>query len=301
MQQNVLIIDDSAAIHALLRARLKDEPILLHAASGGEQGLEMVAAILPDLILLDVEMPGLDGFEVCRRLKEHEKLHNIPVILMTGACSSEQKLRGLALGAFDYIAKPFDPAELRARVRSALRLKFMTDLLAQKAQLDAVTGLWNKKYLEQRFEAEISLSRRAHRPLAVLAIEVDGFKSLSEQFGHPLGDQILKRVAHLLAEKIRLEDVVCRSSGDEFVIIAPNGFTGMGELGERLRLAVTELRFVSAAQEVKVTISIGVAAASESAASSLVDDARSALAQAKKAGGNRVEIANAVVAVTASD
>src|SRR4051812_2527546 len=123
MPQNILIIDDSPAIHALLAARLKEEPVVLHFASNGDQGLAEARQIMPDLVLLDVDMPDLDGFEVCQRMKANEELLNTPVIFLTGSASMEEKLRGLDIGAIDYIAKPFDPAELRARVRAALRMK----------------------------------------------------------------------------------------------------------------------------------------------------------------------------------
>src|SRR3954451_4025140 len=121
--QKVLIIDDSEMIHGLVRARLKDEPVELLFAADGVRGLQMAAEHAPDLVLLDVDMPEPDGFEVCRRLKADPATRETPVIFLTGASSTEQKLQGLELGAVDYITKPFDPAELRARVRASLRTK----------------------------------------------------------------------------------------------------------------------------------------------------------------------------------
>src|SRR3954454_10303053 len=133
MNQRVLIIDDSQPIHALVRVRLADEGIELQSAHDGKSGLQCALDNPPDVILLDVDMPDLNGFEVCRRLKADGRTMDVPVIFLTGASSTEEKITGLELGAVDYITKPFDPAELRARVRSSLRTKYLLDLLARKA------------------------------------------------------------------------------------------------------------------------------------------------------------------------
>lgn len=288
MSQKVLIIDDSAAIHSLLRARLKDEPMVLHSASGPEQGLEMAVSIAPDLVLLDVEMPGMDGFAVFHRLQKIPEMQNTPVIFLTGAASTEQKIRGLELGAVDYITKPFDPAELRARVRGALRMKFMIDLLSQKAQIDALTGLWNRRFFDQRLEAEISLSRRSHRPLSVLVVDLDHFKAVNDRYGHPAGDEVLRTVGLVLGQSVRVEDVVCRYGGEEFAIIAPNIDSGAEILAERLRQIVAAMRITLGGREARITASIGVAVAAEPD-SSIVSTADEALYRAKKAGRNCVE------------
>ena len=132
MPQKVLIIDDSPDIAALLRARLKDEPISTHFADSGAAGLAMINEIKPDIILLDIEMPQMDGYEVCRQIKANPQTVNTPIIFISGADSTEEKIRGLDLGASDYVTKPFDPAELRARVRASLRTKSLIDTLAQQ-------------------------------------------------------------------------------------------------------------------------------------------------------------------------
>ena len=132
--QKLLIVDDSPDIHELVVIWLAGEPVEFFSCETGEEALALAAQVRPDLILLDVELPGLDGFEVCRRLKSAAATADIPIVFLTGASSTEEKLRGLDLGAIDYITKPFDPAELRARVRSSLNTKRLMDLLAQKAQ-----------------------------------------------------------------------------------------------------------------------------------------------------------------------
>lgn len=291
MPQHVLIIDDSPAIQTLLAARLKDEPVSLHFASTGEEGMTKAMHILPDLILLDVDMPNPNGFEVCRRLKLNENLFSTPVIFLTGASTTEEKIRGLELGAIDYITKPFDPAELRARVRAALRMKFMIDLLAKKAQIDALTGLWNRRYFDQRLESEISLAVRTHRALAVLMFDLDHFKQINDNFGHPMGDEILRRFGSLLVENTRTEDVVCRYGGEEFAIITPNVAAGAAELAQRLRTRIEGTKFPSGGHDVRITASIGVAGSADHPARNLVQRADAALYRAKQSGRNRVEIA----------
>src|SRR3954463_6471255 len=144
MLQKLLVIDDSPDIQALLLVRLKDEPITLHFASSGEEGLAMAAELKPDVILLDVHMPGTDGYEVCRKFKANPQTINTPIIFISGADSTEEKIQGLELGAADYVTKPFDPAELRARVRASLRTAYLMDLLSRKAMIDGLTGLWNR-------------------------------------------------------------------------------------------------------------------------------------------------------------
>lgn len=289
MPQKILIIDDSAAVHSELRAVLTDEPVGLYYASNGEEGLEKAVALMPDLILLDAEMPSPDGFEVCRRLKLDQNLSTVPIIMMTAEGSNEQKTRALESGAVDFLSKPLDQARILARVRSALRMKFLLDLLSSKVQIDTLTGLWNRKYLEQRLEAEVSLARRWRKPLSVLIIDLDNFAQLNEQYGHPIGDDVLRRVGMLLSRSIRMEDTVCRYGGEEFAIIAPNIAAGAVELAERLRSSIESLTLRFGGQEAKVTVSIGIASSSESPGMNLLDEAEQALRRAKQSGRNRVE------------
>ena|ERR1700733_8384608 len=300
MPQSVLIIDDSPAIHTLLHARLRDEPVALQSANSGEEGLAMAASIMPDLILLDVDMPDPNGFEVCRRIKGDPKLAATPIIFLTGAATTEQKIQGLELGAMDYITKPFDPAELRARVRGALRLKFLMDLLTQKAQIDALSGLWNRRYFDQRLEAELSLAKRSKRPLAILMLDLDHFKSINDRYGHPMGDEVLRRIGAQLAASVRTEDIVCRYGGEEFAIVAPNISAGATQLAERLRSAIEQMSFSFGGHEVKVTVSIGAASCDETPDPTLLHQADAALYRAKQNGRNRVEYWSATNAPAAA-
>ena len=292
MPQKVLIIDDSQDIHGLLHARLRSEPIELHSAEGGAEGLTMAFSLQPDLILLDVDMPSPDGFEVCRQLKADSRTSTVPVVFLSGATSTEEKIKGLELGAVDYITKPFDPAELRARVRASLRTKYLLDLLAHKAMIDGLTGLWNRTYFENRLNAELSLSRRSGQPLACIMLDLDHFKRLNDSHGHPFGDEVLRCVAQVLGETCRGEDVICRYGGEEFVILAPNTpAPAAADLAERCRSAIEKFRWNYQGKTVKVTCSLGVADLPHAQPPSIVELADSALYRAKHAGRNRVVVA----------
>lgn len=292
MPQNVLVIDDSEAIHALLRARLSPEPIVLHFAGGGDEGLRRAAELLPDLILLDVDMPAPDGFEVCRRLKSDPRTQAIPVVFLSGATSTEEKIKGLELGATDYVTKPFDAAELRARVRASLRTKYLLDLLSRKAMIDGLTGLWNRTYFESRLNGELSLARRARQPLACVMLDLDHFKQINDEYGHPFGDEVLRGVGQLLGETCRAEDVVCRYGGEEFIVLAPNtAASAATELAERIRAALESFVWTCRGKQVKITASLGVADLRNAPPPSILELADAALYQAKHAGRNRVVLA----------
>jgi two-component system, cell cycle response regulator len=287
--QKLLLIDDCESVHALLKVRLRREDVEVHTASGGEEGIALAKSLRPDLILLDVDMPGLDGYEVCRRLKQDPETMQLPVIFLSGQTTTDQKIRGLELGATDYIAKPFEPAELQARVRAALRTKYLIDLLAQRAQIDGLTGSWNRQYLDARLASELSLCRRTSRPLSCLMLDIDRFKHINDTYGHPFGDVVIRAVAQAVTAAVRTEDVVCRYGGEEFAILLPNTTASAAlALGERLRQAVAGLVLRCDHDDVTVTCSVGVANLVAEPAPSILELADRALYEAKRGGRNRV-------------
>lgn len=290
MPQKVLIIDDSKPIHSLVAAHLRREPVQLFNAFNGEMGLSQAAALQPDLILLDVDMPQCDGFEVCRRLKADPATMIIPVIFLSSAGSTADKIKGLNIGAVDYITKPFDPAELRARVRASLRTKYLMELLAKRAMIDGLTGLWNRTYLEERMVSELSLARRHRGALSCILLDIDHFKSINDERGHTYGDEILRTVAQVLQEECRTEDVLCRYGGEEFAILTPSiDIDGATLLAERLRQKIPA-RFATD-KAPAITCSFGVADANVLADSSLLHAADAALLRAKHSGRNCVATA----------
>ena len=285
----ILVIDDSNAIHALVRAHLEDEPVEVHSAMDGATGRAMTRQLVPDLILLDVELPDESGFDVCRALKTDTATMGIPVVFLTGAASVDEKVKGLELGACDYVTKPFDHAELKARVRTALRARELVELLEKRAEIDGLTGLWNRAYFDQRLAAEIQLHAASERPISCIMLDVDHFKGINDRYGHPFGDQVLRAVADSLRVHAGANDVVCRYGGEEFAVLA----LGLADeeamtLAELLRTQVEGMSVRNGGDPVKVTCSFGVAVAPGREAASLVDRADAALYRAKKAGRNRV-------------
>ena len=290
-RRTVLLVDDAEWIRRLVEARLAKEDVTVVTAGDGEEGVEEARRLLPDLILLDVEMPKLDGFAACRRLKDDALTADIPIIFLTGTQDTEEKIRGLDMGAVDYIVKPFDTAELRARVRAALRTKRLMDLLAEKAQIDGLTGLRNRGYLNERLDAFAAQHRRGGPGFGVLMCDIDHFKKVNDTYGHGFGDEVLVAVADAARNVCRVEDIVCRYGGEEICVLAPGiGAEGSCALAERLREAVEALPLTFDGRPVHVTLSVGIAATGDvpGAAADVVRRADAALYRAKRDGRNRV-------------
>jgi diguanylate cyclase (GGDEF)-like protein len=232
----ILSIDDSELMHRLVRARLQLEQIEIYCASSGEEGLRMAMELKPDVILLDIEMDGIDGFEVLHHLKEDARTRDIAVIFISASEETMDRVRCLDLGAVDYIVKPFDTSELKARVRSALRVQQQLRMLAQRAQLDGLTALWNRAFFDQRLATEVAAARKAGQPLALVLCDIDHFKSVNDRFGHPFGDEVLAFFATILSGR-RATDIACRYGGEEFAVILPGNSAAEGAaVAEKMRL-----------------------------------------------------------------
>jgi diguanylate cyclase (GGDEF)-like protein len=296
--QKVLIIDDSPDIHELVQIGLLGEPIELIFCFGGTDGLEMAAIRRPDLILLDVEMAGTDGFEVCRRLKANPLTADASIIFLTGASSTAEKLRGLELGAIDYVTKPFDSAELRARVRAALNTRRLMRLLADKAdQLsfqashDSLTQLPNRAVFSGHLERAVAASNRTGKAAGVLLVDVDRFKHVNDNYGHQAGDEMLCQIARRMRAGLRASDVLVRMGGDEFAAIVCD----LASPDDAVRIAASLSEALAGpidlmGREHHVTISVGSATYPRDAidVTTLVKCADLALYQAKDAGRNTV-------------
>ena len=253
----VLAIDDSELIHRLLKTRLQGERLELHNATSSADGLKKAVALNPDIILLDIAMDGMNGFELLEKLKEDPRTRNIAVIFISATSEAMDRVKGLDMGAIDFISKPFDAFELKARVRSALRTQHLVKMLEQKAQLDGLTGLWNRRYFDQRMIQEISEAKRYSRPLSLVLCDIDRFKRLNDQFGHPFGDFVLDRVAQKLSGG-RTSDIACRYGGEEFGLILPSTNIQHGhEVAERLRIEIESILW-SNKPDLVVTASFGI-------------------------------------------
>ncbi len=279
-------------IHRLLKSQLRHERIEVHNAVTGTEGVSMARALDPDVILLDVDMPDIDGFEVMRELKRHPVSHDIPVILLSTADDTDTKVRGLDMGAVDFITKPFDVPELKARVRSAVRMRGLIRMLAQRAQLDGMTGLWNRSYFDMRLAQEVANAGRYGHSLALILGDIDFFKNINDTHGHPFGDLVLERFARLLMGG-RNGDIPCRYGGEEFGIILPDTTAEeAGHVANRIRRAFKGLRW-DGCEDLSVTASFGVTdvtRAQKQNAESMVASADRALYAAKAAGRDRVVV-----------
>jgi diguanylate cyclase (GGDEF)-like protein len=303
VNQTVLLIDDSPALHALVKVALAADGLEVHGALNGVEGVAAAKQLFPDMILLDLEMPGPDGFEVCEMLASLPETLRIPVIFLSAASEPDLRARGLNAGASDFISKPFHADELRARVRVALRYKALLEMEARRGMHDGLTGLWNRKYLDERLAAELKSSHRHGRPLACIMFDLDHFKALNDVHGHATGDAALRALGELLQATGREEDVACRYGGEEFVVLCPNvDAEGATVLAERLRELIAKMPIPTAAgssptpPEVKplhITASFGVA--DRLAGDDLLSAADAALYRAKRQGRNRVVTTSAVV------
>lgn len=287
----VLVVDDSPDVHRLIKARLRQEEIEIVSANSGREGLEAAVQRRPDLILLDVEMPDLDGFEVLRALKNSSATVHIPVIIVSGLQSAQDKVTAFDLGAVDYITKPFDLMELRVRVRSALRLQRLLQMLSDRARVDGLTGLWNRALFDHRLNEELARCERHRRPLSLAMIDVDHFKSVNDTFGHPAGDAVLAGLGKLLLREARQSDVACRYGGEEFALIMPDTTPEDAcVLCERVRLALSALNWPRHPDR-RITASFGVSGVRTALASNrdlLIEEADKALYRAKHGGRNRI-------------
>lgn len=290
----VLLIDDCPDVHRLMRARLRHEELELASCMGGRQGLDEAIRRQPALVLLDLDMPDLDGFEVLRALKSHERTMDIPVIILSGVQSSQDKVTAFDLGAVDYITKPFNLTELRVRVRSSLKMHHLVQMLAQRAQIDGLTGLWNRAYFDKRWSDAVAAFERHGRPLSLAMIDLDHFKSINDTYGHPAGDSVLQGLARLLQREPRQEDVACRYGGEEFTLIMPETTPEEARhVCERLRTTLHAITWPRHPERA-VTCSVGLAGAAtpiELSAAEWLEAADRALYLAKQSGRNCIHTA----------
>ncbi|HHX40463.1 MAG TPA: diguanylate cyclase [Armatimonadetes bacterium] len=300
--RHVLIADDDPESIDLVGTILASEGHHLLSATHADEVLRQARLHQPDLILMDLEMPGMDGLSVAQALRHDPRTQHIPVIFVTASTALENKLRALREGANDYITKPYYREELLARINVALRLKALQDALRERNQLlaelathDELTRLYNRRHLVQRLSEEVPRAKRYRLPLSCLLLDLDHFKRVNDTYGHPAGDAVLRQIASILRSSVRSVDVVGRYGGEEFLIILPQtGAEGARVLAERIRQRVEQEPFDIGGQTIHCTTSIGLAAASDGEvpdADDLIAEADRALYHAKAMGRNRVSFA----------
>lgn len=283
-QSTVLIVDDAPSNIRVMAAVLQEQHRVKTAMSG-QQCIEMAIKYKPDLILLDIEMPGLSGYQVCEELKSMDETRDIPIIFVTGRVNIEDEEMGLRIGAVDYITKPIRPVILSARVDTHVTLKRQQDRLIKMAMHDQLTGLFNRHYMLEIVGQKLARARRHKTPLTVMLIDIDHFKKINDTHGHIVGDQILEHVGQFLFEQCRVEDTVARFGGEEFVVLMePCGLNQAHYKAELMRDELSRLTPL----DIDLTVSIGIAELNDedNDFSALLKRADDALYKAKKSGRN---------------
>jgi len=289
----LLIIDDSVSNIRMLANILQDKASVLFATSG-ESGLQIARERHPMLILLDVEMPGMNGYEVCQALKSDDATRDCAVIFVTGHIDNASEIRALEAGAVDFLAKPLNPPVVRARVQTHLTQRQNAELLKTLASRDGLTGLYNRRYLDHQFAVEWRRHLREHKPIGLALIDIDHFKAYNDGYGHLEGDACLRLVAQTILQNTkRPGEVVARYGGEEFAVILPNtSLTDALKYGQRIceqvRRRQLQHKFSDTCEY--VTISVGVTSISPEArqtSNEMYLQADAALYVAKRGGRNR--------------
>jgi two-component system, cell cycle response regulator len=300
MSFNVLVVDDDATLRAMFTSALASRGYEVVTASSGQDALASIASRRPDAVLLDIFMPRMSGLDVLGELRGKPETQSLPVILVSALGDIDHIVRGLNEGANDYVTKPLAIPILLARVEAILRgaamvrkLEVQAELLSRLAAYDELTEVCNRRSFFLSLETEIGRCRRYKRALSLLMVDVDHFKKVNDEHGHPTGDAVLREFANRVKRCIRLTDTLFRYGGEEFAVILPDtDLANSRTPAERIRSAVEGDPFVVAEHRLAITTSVGVASWSgQGAVPDLVGAADSALYAAKRDGRNRVSVA----------
>jgi diguanylate cyclase (GGDEF)-like protein len=258
-QRKILVIDDSQTNLILLKAHLNSMGLVVLLAESAAEGIKTAVDQKPDVILLDVMMPEIDGFETCRRLKADVRTSSIPVIFVSAKDESEDKISGLKLGAIDYVTKPFNKGELQARIGIVLQMIELQERLLLLANTDELTGLANRRHFFEILEREILQAKIRGGSVAVMMFDIDHFKNVNDNFGHLSGDRILRQIGKILNENIYPLDIAARYGGEEFVVLMPGMPVEIAtQRADKLRLIIDKYYWEVSNQPISVTCSVGV-------------------------------------------
>ncbi|MDP2419086.1 MAG: diguanylate cyclase [Hydrogenophaga sp.] len=293
-QPRLLVVEDQP-LHIQVLNRALSPECRVFMVTQGKQAVQFCVDRQPDLVLLDVEMPDMDGFHVLEALKADEATRNIPVIFVTAHTSTDMETRCLQAGAVDFISKPINPSVVKARVHTHLKLKFQSDLMHQWVYLDGMTGAFNRRYFDDQLQTEWRRAQRTAKPLSVILMDVDFFKAYNDHYGHLRGDQALRTLVKAAKPVLqRPGDFLARYGGEEFVCLLPDtALADAATLAERIRKAVIEQKVLHEHNLGLgvMTISLGVAESFQSGiidAEQLIGAADKNLYVAKHSGKNRV-------------
>lgn len=291
METRILIVDDSAVSAQFLKNILEQEGYTVIISRDGKNVVELVDTHDIDIVLLDIVMPEISGYEVLRVLQDTDSTREIPIVMITNLTSPMDVKKALEQGALDFIRKTCEPIEVIARIHSALRLKYKQDLLKRNAQRDHLTQLYNKQYFNTALEKLIKDKNHYYKGIALLLIDCDYFKRINDRYGHVSGDMLLATIANAVAKSVKQSDIVCRFGGEEFCVISPNTTRFQAyKISERIRTNVQKIPFHFKGETVSVTISCGVShmdCNEDKSSLKMVNEADTALYLAKNNGRNQ--------------
>jgi diguanylate cyclase (GGDEF)-like protein len=302
MGYTVLVIDDTKSVRQQILNILRNAELFSGylEATNGIEGFKILLNEKVDIVLCDVEMPGMDGFKFLSMVNSRKELQDIPVLLLTSHEDVATKVRGLEQGASDYVTKPFSPEELLARVKVQLKIKTLQDHLKESnqqlrmlSQTDPLTGLYNRRHMMATLESEFDRSNRISSPFSLLMIDLDHFKRVNDTYGHQQGDIVLQSISQEIQAQLRQYDSAARFGGEEFALLLPETNLSEGTMvAERLRQTISKIQFSDSISDLKITASIGIAAIPHkkiNTTEDLIRLADDALYAAKSNGRNRVE------------
>jgi len=303
-QALILIVDDLPQNLQVLGSILRKNKYQIAVATNGQQAIDILNNISPDLILLDVMMPGIDGHEVCRRLKEQEKTRDISIIFLTAKSETADIVKGFELGAVDYITKPFNATELLARVKTHIELKKNRDvilnlidelennnrILEKMAVTDSLTRIYNHSHIIDRLNNEICAAKRHNDSLSVIMFDIDHFKSINDTYGHQVGDDVLVEVTTKIKDALREIDIIGRYGGEEFlVVMRKTDRHGCFVASDRIRKKIEDLTWEQEKLHVTISGGIGTIELEDDSAATMIKRADECLYLAKNNGRNRIE------------
>ncbi len=290
-EKTILVVDDTIANLDILVDLLADYDVI--DAASGEDALEIASDEHVDLILLDIMMPGMDGYEVCSRLKSNDRTKDIPVIFITAITGEESIEKAYDIGGADYVTKPFKPKELLSRVKKELRIQDLVSKLKLLASIDPMTKLYNRRYFTQMAQYTFDLQKREGHTLSIIILDIDKFKQINDVYGHQIGDSVIISLADRLLQHKRSSDIACRYGGEEFVLLLPDtSLDNATKLAEKMRQCIESGCLTTEdGQTIHCTVSIGVSRAdftNESDIEHSLKRADDALYEAKAQGRNRI-------------
>lgn len=300
----ILLVDDTPENIDILKAILSREGYNISVALSGEVAIDIVSRSKPDLILMDVMMPGINGFEACEKIKSNESTKDIPVIFVTAKTEADDIVKAFDVGGVDYITKPYQYKEVLIRVKTHLETQALTKrntMLIAKLQeanaelekvsrTDPLTGLSNRRDVNEKIESEIIRADRSKKSFSLLLGDIDHFKTINDTFGHDAGDYILVEVAKLMTQATRRQDVVARWGGEEFLILLPEtSLEGSIKVAEDIRKKIEEKELIYDQKKIAITMSFGSCVSEpEMTLNTLVKKADECLYKAKETGRNKV-------------